>query len=209
MADAFFARTAQSCKENPLNIDDIAAGDSLPTGRPVHGGMPAAAFGPTRPRGLVMGDSMYIAGLAPAIRIGDILDIPEDLRDQMRAAAERRIASVGGSGKAAAAHSNEADFPASAFPNSTAGKPETGQTNKAYAVGPVFCTTEVTAARKLLGRLKTRRFMLVGPAGLRMEPGVIVRPEICWKLAAIGMIAVTEIRGGLLVRRAPDSIRTV
>ncbi|MEO9961458.1 MAG: hypothetical protein ABJF07_14270 [Nisaea sp.] len=205
MADAFFARTTQSCKENSTNTDDIVTGARLPTDSPVQGGLPPAAFGPTRPRALVIGGSMYIAGLAPAVPIASIPDLPDDLRDRFRAAAERCIASSEGSRKDAATHNNDADLPGSAFPDSTAGKPETEKANESYTAGPVFCRAEVTAARKLLERLEKRRFILVRPEGLRMAAGVTVRPEVCRKLSAIGMIDVTEWRGGVVVRRAPDS----
>ena len=203
MADAFFACTTDSCKENSTN--NIANGFSPPTDRLVPGGLPPVAFGPTRPRALVIGGSMYIAGLAPAVPIVDIPDLPEDLRDRFRAAAERRIASAEESRKAVAPHPNDADLPTSAFPGSTAGKPETEQANESNSAGPVFCPAEVTAARTLLERLKKRRFILVRPEGLRMAAGVTVHPEICRKLSAIGMIDVTEWRGGLVVRRAPVS----
>jgi len=198
MADAFFACTTDSCKQNSTN--NIANGFSPPTDRLVPGGLPPAAFGPTRPRALVIGGSMYIAGLAPAVPIANIPDLPDDLRDRFRAAAERRIVSAEGSRKAAATHTNDAYIPGCAFPHSTAGKPETEKANESYTAGPVFCPAEVTAARKLLERLQKRRFILVGPEGLRMAAGVAVRPELCRKLSAIGMIDVTQWRGGLVVR---------
>lgn len=200
MADAFLACTAQSCKKNSTNTDDIVTGPRRPTDSPAQGGLPPAAFGPTRPHALVIGGSMYIAGLAPAVPIANIPDLPEDRRDRFRAAAERRSASAEESRKAAAAHPDDADLPTFAFPNSTAGKPETEQANESYTAGPVFCTAEVTAARKLLERLKKRRFILVRPEGLRMAAGVTVRSELCRKLSAVGMIDVTEWRGGLVVR---------
>lgn len=203
MADAFFACTKASCKENSTN--NIATGFSPPTDRLVPGGLPPVAFGPTRPRRLVIEGSMYIAGLAPAVPIVDIPDLPEDLRDRFTAAAERRIASAEGNRKAAATQPNNADLLTSAFPNTNADKPETEQANESYTAGPVFCRAEVTAARKLLERLEKRRFILVRPEGLRMAAGVTVRPEVCRKLSAIGMIDVTEWRGGVVVRRAPDS----
>ena len=80
MADLCLPRATESRKQNSLISEDKA-----PLAPPRHGisvvhDLPNFAFGPTRPRGQVVGERMFISGLAPAVRISDIPDVPYDLK---------------------------------------------------------------------------------------------------------------------------------
>ncbi|MCC4300180.1 hypothetical protein [Aurantimonas coralicida] len=194
MADALVARTTASCKENSNNNDgtpshfDGPAADTLP---PI-------AFGPTRPRGFAIGGSLYVAGLAPAVRIDDIPDLPDDLKAQMKRAAKRRAAlALDNESNASAVRETKQENPSlSGLSDSVA-----SEAVPSGLVGPVFCRTEISASRALIERLNTRRFVLVRREGLCIAPDVTVNRDLCLKLAAIGMVSVAEWRGRLVVRR--------
>lgn len=198
MADAFFARTTASCKENSNNNGGTPSVAPPSFDGPAADALPPIAFGPTRPRGFAIDGSLYIAGLAPAVRIDDIPDLPDDLKAQMKCATERR---------AALALDNESN--ASAVREAKQENPSLSGLSESVAsdavpsglVGPIFCRTEISASRALIERLNARRFVLVRREGLRIGPDVTVHRDLCLKLAAIGMVSVTEWRGNLVVRR--------
>ena len=69
--------------------------------------------------------------------------------------------------------------------------------------GPVFDAAEIAAARALMDCLREHRLVLIDAAGLHLGRHIVVRQDLCSKLALIGLITVTSLRGRLIVRRRP------
>lgn len=206
MADVCLPRATESRKENPLISEDKAPGAPLRQEISVVHDLPPYAYGPTRPRGHVVVERMYISGLTPAVRISDIPDIPDDLKVRMLAAAEQRAAHLleeADSGSvpevswtAGYSHSapHAAADAASGIANIQGERP---------VAGPVFDAAEIAGARALMDRLREHRLVLIDAAGLHLGHHIVVHQDLCSKLAVIGLITVTSLRDRLIVRRRP------
>lgn len=206
MADLFLPCATESRKENSLISEDKAPGAPPRQGISVVHGLPPYAFGPTRPRGHVVGESMYIAGLAPAVRISDICDVPDDLKAKMATASGRRAALLHeeASNGSVPEVSRTADLSPTTLHDAADTAPEIASVqDERPAAGPVFDAAEVAAARALMDRLRKHRLVLIDAAGLHIEHDIVVHPDLCSKLAVIGLVAVTKSRDRLIVRRRP------
>lgn len=204
MADVCLPRATESRKQNPLISEDKA-----PVAPPRHGtsvvhDLPNYGFGPTRPRGHLVDERMYIAGLAPAVRISDILDVPDDLKVKMLAAAEQHVAHLLGEANNGSVPegSRTADLSPTTPHDAADAAPEIANVHGEHPVaGPVFDAAEIAAARALMDRLRERRLVLIDAAGLHIDHHIVVHQDLCSKLAVIGLITVTSFRDRLIVRR--------
>ncbi|MEF2552590.1 hypothetical protein VQ042_14640 [Aurantimonas sp. A2-1-M11] len=206
MADLCLPRATESRKENPLISEDRAPGAPPRQGISVVHDLPRYAFGPTRPRGHVVGQRMYISGLAPAVRISDIPDVPDDLKVRMLAAAAQRAAHLSEEADNGSVPevSRTAGYCHSALDAAAHAAPEIANARRERpAAGPVFDAAEIAAARALMDRLREHRLVLIDAAGLHIEHDIVVRPDLCIKLAAIGLITVLKSRDRLIVGRRP------
>ncbi|MCD1645615.1 hypothetical protein [Aurantimonas coralicida] len=206
MADLCLPRATESRKQNSLISEDKA-----PVAPPRHGisvvhDLPNYAFGPTRPRGHVVDERMYISGLAPAVRISDIPDVPDDLKARMLAAAEQRAAHRLGEANSGSVPeaSRTADLSPTTLHDAAVAAPEIANARRECpAAGPVFDAAEIAAARALMDCLREHRLVLIDAAGLHLGHHIVVHQDLCSKLAVIGLITVTRLRGRLIVRRRP------
>lgn len=204
MADVFLPPATESRKENPLISENKSPAAQPRQGLSVVRDLPPFAFGPTRPRGQVIGNGMYISGLAPAIRISDIPDIPDDLKTRIVATAEQRAAHPKKEADNASVREvSQAVHPSRPTPHDeTDAAPAIAEVDGEHSsAGPVFGAAEIAAARALLRRLNDTRLILVDAGGLRFEHDIVVHPKLCIKLADIGLITVTKLRDRLIVRR--------
>lgn len=204
MADVFLPCAMDSRKENsPIFEVKAPCAPLCQGGAGIHD-LPSFAFGPTQPRGQVIGERLYITGLAPAMRISDIPDVPDDLKATMVAVAEQRPAFSSEEAEKASAQevgwAVDPSHPALHAPADAT--PETaGLDGGRLAVGPVFDTAEIAAARALLGRLTECRLVLIDAGGLRIAHDTVVHPALCIKLSVIGLVTVTRLHHRLIVRR--------
>lgn len=206
MADVCLPRATESCKENsPISADKASSAPPRQGISAVHD-LPPYAYGPTRPRGHIVGERMYISGLAPAVRISDIPDVPDDLKVRMLAAAEQRAAHLleeAGNGSVPEASRTAALSPATLHDAAVVAPEIANARRERPAAGPVFDAAEIAAARALLDRLRKHRLVLIDATGLRIEHDIVVRADLCSKLSVIGLVTVTRFRGSLIVCRRP------
>lgn len=206
MADASLPCATESRKENsPLSANKAPVAPPRQGISVVHD-LPPYAFGPTRPRGHVVRERMYIAGLAPVVRISDICDVPDDLKAKMAIASGKRGALLheeAGNGSVLEV-SRTVDFRHTELHDAADAAREVDNVRgELPAAGPVFNAAEIAAARALLDRLRKHRLVRIDAAGLRIEHDIVVRADLCSKLAVIGLLTVTRFRGSLIVCRRP------
>jgi hypothetical protein len=204
MADLCLPRATESRKENPLISEDKAPGAPPRQGVSVVHDLPPYAFGPTRPRGHVVGERMYIAGLAPAVRISDICAVPDDLKAKMAIASGGRAALLyeeAGNGSVPEV-SRTADLsPTTPHAAANAASGIANVQGEHPVAGPVFDAVEIAAARALMNRLREHPLVLINATGLHIEHDIVVDQDLCRKLTAIGLITALRSRDRLIVRR--------
>jgi hypothetical protein len=222
MAKCYFARTAKPCKQFPdirnTSVDPEPFGTTADRGEVATSAASGCVL-PCRPiRSLVIGDRPYIAGLGPVVRIEDIPDLPPEMKAQMITAVQARSARIDRltAGKCedkplilGEARRVEHDEPCSdgVVPDAGAdAHPALGKTPP--VAGPVFSSSEIAAARRLLAHLdREEEYCLecvTSDPAVYVHPALTntdVSPGLCRKLARIGVVSVAENPDRINVRR--------
>ena len=215
MAVSLLARTGRPCKRDSHDYDAPPDPSDSAALRPrmdeARSGMLSPDGGFARPvRTMVIDGRSYVAGPGSVVRIDEITDLPDDLKARLAGGASRLSDSAtdetGTNVRSPEPTTKKFDIiDVHAAPEDVpSGRPEPrgrGAEAADEAHGPVFAAAEVAAARCFLKLLASQGFALVMEGGVAVA-GARIDPNLCRKLALLGLAAIEDVAGGLIVRRS-------